>query len=202
MYKTLPTDSTWLSLVVLPGKSLGINRTAWPAHVGKTSFVVDQRRRRRGTYIDNSFATWYETWVSQDGTDLGYMDTIRYPPPKWDVTEGSESWVGVLGEVVGFQALIAKPYRVGLKRTPLVSTKVGDRTFVLNRRGELTEEGELVAQIGPKAENGVRADSDDVVWVLALLLRQIQVPQSFEQQSLWETLLDPVLIGELFFNWG
>jgi hypothetical protein len=140
--------------------------------------------------------------VSQDGTDLGYMDTIGYPPPKWDVTDGTETWVGVKGDVVGFPALIAKPYRVGLKRTPLVSTKVGDRVFVLNRQGELTENDDLVAQIGPRTENGVRADTDDVVWVLALLLRQIKVPESFEQQSLWETLLDPVLIGELFFNWG
>jgi len=169
--------------------------------IGETKFRGEQRRRRAGKYIDNAFAGWRETWLTQDGKDLGFLDTSQFPPPSWESGEGDTRRVGVAGEIVGCPIVVARPRNVGITRKTLVPIRVGERVFTLYANGELFEGEALVARMR-KGPNVIRTDADDVIWGLTCLLLLAGINPMFEADIHWENMLDPFLYLDAFTNWS
>jgi hypothetical protein len=191
----------WLPFEVKPFELGTFKPPPVTVRIGDTELRGEQRRRRAGKYMDNAFAGWRETWLTQDGKDLGYLDTCQFPPPNWESGEGDSKRVGVAGEIVGYPIVVAKPRTVGITRKTLVPIRVGERVFTLHANGELFEGEALVARIR-KGPNVVRADGDDVIWGLASLLVLAQINPMFEANIQWENMLDPFLYLDAFTNWS
>lgn len=190
--KRADAERDWLPLRTLGAVHPRDERRTTIVAIGPNEFTVTRRRRRRGTFFDNAYSDWRETWISQNGVDLAYLDASAYPPPKWDVSDATASWVGVCGAIEGHEVLVAKPYRVGVRRTPLIRAQVAAREFVVSRDGALREGFEMAARLPRRDEGSVNPDSDDIVWLLAMLLHSVGVMSSFDRSFGWEDLLDPV----------
>jgi hypothetical protein len=166
--------------------------------IGDNEFRGQERRRRAGKYMDNAFAEWREMWLMQDKKDLGFIDTTRFPPPTWAVGEGDDKREGVVGQIVGVNFVVGKPFSVGVQRKMRVPIKVGERIFTLHRNGELFEGEALVARLR-KGPHVIRTDADDVIWGLSLLLLLAGINAMLDANVGWENLLDPTLILEIAF---
>jgi hypothetical protein len=190
----------WLPIVFTEEPFTGLPKDR-QLSIGDNAFRGQQRRRRAGKYMDNAFADWRETWLMQDGKDLGYIDTSRLPPPSWVMSEGPDKREGVVGQIVGVDFVVGKPFTVGVKRKFRMPIKVGERLFTVHGNGELFEGEALVARLrkGPRV---VRTDADDVIWGLSLLLLLCGLNGMLEADIRWENLLDPFLYLDAFTNWS